>query len=151
MTPTELINASLENIAAQGVDLTDRVYAHFAARCPAGMEPLADATHIVRGRMLGEILYAFGAQGEHAAMIHAYMREEAVNHAALGVSLPIYAALFDAIIDCVAAALGSGWDAASERAWRDSAAAMLRSVEAGLELVHPAAAPAPAISRTGSG
>jgi hemoglobin-like flavoprotein len=139
MNHAELINASLEKIAEQDIDLTDRIYDRFAQRCPAGMEPLSAATHVVRGRMLGEILYAFGSQGERASMIHTYMQEEAVNHAALGVTLPIYAALFDAIVDCVGEALGPDWDSATEQAWRNSAAAMLESIESGLALMPDAA------------
>jgi hemoglobin-like flavoprotein len=130
-TDADAISAVLEFVAGRG-DITGAVYDNFLRRCPEGLPVMEPISPVVRGRMLGEILYAFMHRPAAGAVVDRYMAEEAVTHAPFGVTLPMYRALLDALQETVADCAGAAWTPACAQAWQRQADAMLAAVAQGL-------------------
>lgn len=133
------VAASLEALAARGVDPGADIYARMFAAHPE-MERLFahDRDGAIRGHMLYETIEAAldietaGAYGENLIGC------EVVNHENLGVPPEVFVTFYATVRDAARAALGGDWTAEMEAGW----AALIARVE------HIAQSKAPATSFT---
>jgi hemoglobin-like flavoprotein len=132
MSSNQLIDETLEQLAEKCGDLTDDVYARFEANCPQGSALLADASPIVRGRMLGEILDAIRMRSAQEKQVDIYIATETVTHMPIGIDYSIYESLFQALYETVDSALADEWTPEARQLWRQHTQGMLAAVRHGL-------------------
>ena len=123
---TLLLMESLEKIGARGVDMTPMVYERFFLRCPEARPLFNGKEHAVQGKMLNEILMSSADSAKHASFLHGLMTTQANDHMCWGVTVDMYAAFFDALLDVMRAVLGSDWTAETQAAWQQQCNTFVR-------------------------
>ncbi len=121
----ELIERSLERVAALGGDLTPRVYARLFAAHP-DMEPLfvRDTNGSVRGEMLAKVFEMMLDFIDRRAYAARMIQCEVVTHDGYGVPPAVFGVFFGVVADTVREVMGAEWTAPMEGAWRDLLAEM---------------------------
>lgn len=113
------ITRTLERLAERDIDLVPAVYARFFERCPQARPLFADGDiGGVHGKMLNEVIRSVLDMAEGKPYISTLLETEINDHDNWGVTVPMYDALFSAILDALAEALPEGWDAPTQHAWQ---------------------------------
>jgi len=126
----ELIERSLELVAACGEDITQSVFDRFFAAAPAahGYFHLDDIDPRARGRMLAEVLTLIvdGARGE--TYVGPTFRTQVADHQSYGViDQGLYAAFLTALITVIHDLSGDGWSTDMQTAWARQADRLMRA------------------------
>jgi hemoglobin-like flavoprotein len=112
-----LVLASLEGLAARGIDLTPRVYARLFALYPH-YEGLFILGPGAKGRMLDEVTRLVLDFADHGAYGDHMLAAERVNHEQLGVAAEDFLGFLDLVAVTVADLSGDAFTAAHSDAWR---------------------------------
>ena len=134
---SDWIQNTLEMAAERVSDLSPMVYQRFFAAHPEATELFGnDEGNMIKGHMLNGILFAIMEQAEGSRQPHS-ASYWASDHVAFGVSMPMVASMFSALIDSLAHCLGEDWHALMALAWRRQIDLMLPHIEGALASPRP--------------
>ncbi len=115
-TTTDWVNHSLELCAELDHDITDAVYEHFFAACPAAVDLMGHSDEHMRGRMMSQVLELLMEDADYDEA--SYLRWEIDNHVqAYAVQASMYEAFLPAVKQSMQNALGAQWQPEHEAAW----------------------------------
>lgn len=121
--------ASLEVAAAQAGDISEEVYKRYFERCPGSQALMSHIDHLIRGKMLDEVLRLIMLPGFSAEQ--QYLDFEVKNHRlAYSVEPHMYRNLLSALRDVVKDAAGKAWDDDIEVAWQTRIDMLTGEIEA---------------------
>lgn len=117
-TDAEHVMASLELAAAQGGDLTDRVYAILFERQPE-MQALfrRDTDGAIKGEMLARVFEAILDFIGERRYAHRMIQCEVITHENYDVPPAVFTTFFGIVADAVREACGAGWTGEMDGAW----------------------------------
>ena len=122
---SQLIMASLETCADQGVDITDDVYARFFVADSPARALMDHSDQYMRGRMLQEVIDLLLSEDDES-----WLNWEVGNHLkSYNVDVSMYATFFEAVKTAVASQLGEQWSPAYAQAWSDRISSLLKQIE----------------------
>lgn len=125
---TDWLNHSLELCAELDQDITNSVYEHFFAACPAAIELMGHSDEHMRGRMMAQVLELLIEDAEYEE--GGYLDWEVENHVqAYAVEASMYAAFLPAVKSAMQQALGNQWQAEHETAWDTRLGKMHTAIE----------------------
>jgi hypothetical protein len=123
------ISESLELAAESAGDITEAVYRLYFERCPGSAELMSHIDHIVRGRMLEEVLRLL-MQPDYCGE-QEYLDFEMKNHRqAYSVEPHMYGNLLGALRDTIRDSLDSAWSDEFEAAWQARLDRLLEEISA---------------------
>lgn len=123
------IMATLEQLAARGVDIAPAVYARFFAACPAAEALFGSAeAQAVQGKMVNELVQTVIDRLEGKAYSAQVVETMVSDHDSWGVTLPMYDAFLTAFADALQDALGADAEPAALALWRRELAALRDTV-----------------------
>jgi len=121
----EILEASLEALAARAGDPTAAVYERLFARYPE-TEALfvRDRNGAVKGEMLAKVFEcALDLAGPNAYAAN-FIRCEVVNHEGVGVPRELFPRFFEVAVEAFQALMGEAWTPEIDRTWRGLIARM---------------------------
>jgi hypothetical protein len=127
MTRQDPVLDALEQAAELTDDLSEDVYARFAARCPGSLTLMDHMDPPMRGRMMIDVLTLVMTPPDE--IDDGYLRFELDSHRAYGVTAEMFAPLLEAVRDAVAALLGERWTPGMAAAWEARIAALASKLQ----------------------
>jgi hemoglobin-like flavoprotein len=124
----ELIHESLELAATVCGDPAPLVYKYLYASRPQVVD-LFGGDVTAEGRMFYQVLNMVFHHAEGRDYVESNLKAEVSNHEAYGVSLDMYEAYFQAIIDAMHQVLGNAWPQKYGAAWQRNLQAILLVVQ----------------------
>lgn len=129
MDDLALINQSLEQLADCDVDITAAVYARFFAECPEAEALFATPeTHMVQGKMLSELVQTVLDRLEQKPYSDTLVTTLVNDHHGWGVTLPMYAAFFEAFLTVLTDTLDARLSPQAHAAWQRALVALQAAV-----------------------
>lgn len=123
------IMATLEQLAACGVDIVPAVYARFFAACPPAAALFGSAeARAVQGKMVNELVQTVIDRLEGKPYSAQVVETMVSDHDSWGVTLPMYDAFLAAFADALQDALGEEAHPAVLAVWRRELAALREQV-----------------------
>ncbi len=116
MADVDPVMTSLELLAEQDQDITQRLYRQFAARRPQDAALMGHMDDYMLGRMMADVLTLVMTPPED--IDRNYLGFEVSSHRAYGVTPDMFPPLLEVVRDTVQECLGPGWDDATGAAWR---------------------------------
>jgi hemoglobin-like flavoprotein len=126
--PAAALNASLEAIADQGIDIVPRFFACFYAEFPAQRERFCNRKSS-EGLMVNEMIAMILAAANREPWLDMMMRAQVNTHHSHGdISQEQYQRSLSILVDVLRNAAGNTWNDRAEQAWRSQAAVLVSAV-----------------------
>jgi len=128
---------SLEIVAENAGDITERVFSNYHRLCPDSARLMDHMDNYMLGRMMDQVLLLLMEDGE--AELSSYLEFETKSHESYGVEPYMYENLFDAVVSTVRDAAGSAWTDEFQSAWNGRIETLLNRISRAHELLHQTA------------
>lgn len=114
-TDAEVINACLEHVASNDVDIAAAVYQNFASHMPQASAQMAHMDDRMRGRMLEQVYNLLLNEVDTG-----YLEFETDMHKGYGADIAAYQRLLQAVKNAVKTEMSTNWNTVHDTAWNRS-------------------------------
>ncbi len=117
---------SLELVAEKAGDINPTILKRYFDKCPASAKLMDHMDHYMLGRMLDQVLLLIMEDDDNE--LHNYLRFETSSHNSYGVEQYMYEHLFEAVLETVIEAAGTGWSDVYQKSWQARITTLLHNI-----------------------